>query len=231
MTKTHTISLLIQTWDDIISDDAFTQVPDSFFSKEAPEENHKEAVALFRHVFDTIGMSPNQVLNYFDKNMEKALKLSNVYRKLIFPEGLDPRTDYGYVAQLCYPEEIHEYDQKNIWIIQYLNILQQTTKHKKLNLNNFTDVSRYDHARILLSHYLINHPREEWEDCKKLYEFFADDEKIWEYLKDIKLDEVCKLLYDTPLSFLHESLSPEDRNEFVLMQVEFEKMKKEKGIH
>ena len=67
-----------------------------------------------------------------------------------------------------------------------------------------------------LNHYKCFHSLEE------AYAFFADRKKFYSFAKNVRLLDAIQLLYDCPIDLLHESLSPNSRDEFLYMYYRYQ---------
>jgi len=235
--KSDTTDAMIQEWERMLANNEEIRLSDVYFSY-SPEQNHNEACFLFRYVFENIlEWTPHDVMNYMSAEVVEKLGLTKAYSKLLWPSEVkngkkskifDPRSAYGYIAALCYPSAIKEYDIHNIWIMEYN---RELSGEKRASIKNFECEHGYDKARLLLNYWLMNHPDERFKDLESMYNFFASD-KANDYLKKIKLDKARECFFATPLEYFHESLTEDDENggqksEFLLQFTEFNKMKEQ----
>ena len=251
MAKSETTDILIQMWENSIRTNDMKPLPQKFFSYTA-EQNHEEACYLFRYVFEKIlDWSPYDALNYLNEEIVTKLNLRKAYNNFNWPEELNKgRSSYYYVTAMCYPDIIRDYDEHNLWIMEYNNLLskaeieknrkakkkqdngspvKKNAKPNRISPNAFTIDKGYDKARFLLNHYLINHPNEAFVDLETTYEKFADSTFANKFLSDIKLNGACHVFFGTPLEFFHQSLpndgDPEySRSDFLYNFTEFKNM-------
>ena len=234
--KSETTDALIQEWERMLAANEPIKIPDVYFSY-SDEQNHEEACCLFRYVFENIlDWSPHDAMNYLSAEIVEKLGLSKAYSKLIWPSEIksgrsvkvfDARSTYGYVAALCYPSVIREFDMHNLWIMEYN---RELSGEKRATIKNFEGENGYDKARLLLNYWLINHPEERFTDLETMYAFFASDEAV-AFLKNIKLWNPCEIFFSSPLEYFHESLTedegdPSAKSEFLLQFTEFNMMKR-----
>lgn len=216
---------LIQNWTEGFSSNtdeekAFNVSPQFFSYSE--EQNNEDALGLFHYVFEeALGWSPYDVQNYSSKETIETLGLKSAYRALMWPYTydangnkvplIDGRSGYGYLAALLYPETIHTLDKEQLWIMSY-NAVLSGKKQRSFRVDDFLGNDGYDHARLLLSHYLINNPNEKFTCMDDLYKIFANKKEADKLLKKAKLNIVCKALFASPLDYLHASF-PDDGTE------------------
>lgn len=171
------------------------------------EGNHKRALNMIKWVIeDVMNWTPHEALNFIGKDFIDKMGLKTCYEKVIFPEFISKRSNYRYIVQLCYPDQIAEYDKKRLWIMEYNNAL---SVEKTLTKGSFTEHDARDKARYMLNHYLKNHVGAYSTSKEKAYEFFAssDGEKL---IKTAKLGVAQNLLFDSALEFFHESVGCKD---------------------
>ncbi len=206
--KTDTTDLLIQTWEQGLRENSMKPLSPVFFSY-SKEQNHEEACALFRYVFEKIlGWSPYDVINYLNYDIIDKLNLKKAFSNLSYPpEYKDRRCACFYVGVLCYPEIIRDFRKTNVWIMEYNNILHKGRGYYV----TFEKDTGYDKARFLLNYYLVNNPDPRFTDLETAYAFFASSDAE-PFLKSIKLWSPCEQFFMSPLEYFHMSL-PDDTDE------------------
>lgn len=219
----HSISYpqLIQNWTDgFASNKPFTLSPQFFSYSE--EQNHEDAAGLMRYVFEeVIGWSPYDVQNHCNKDVIDRLGLRPAYRALMWPATydangkrvplVDSRSGYGYVAALLYPNVIHTLGKQKLWIMEY-NAMMSGRGQRAFRVDDFLGNDGYDHARLLLNHYLINHPDDRFKNIEDVYRVFANKKDADKILKKAKLLIISQALFKSPLEYLHAAL-PDDGTE------------------
>lgn len=209
---------LIQNWTEGFASNKPFTLSAQFFSY-TEEQNHEDAVGLMRHVFEEVlGWSPYDVQNHCTKEVIDVLGLRSAYRALMWPYTYDAngkkiplienRSGYGYVAALLYPEVIRTLGKKNIWIMDY-NALLSGRGQRAFRVDDFLGNDGIDHARLLLNHYLVNHPDERYKTMDDVYKVFGNKKDAEKILKKAKLLTVSQALFSSPLEYLHMSL-PDD---------------------
>lgn len=212
---------LIQNWTEgFASNKPFTLSPQFFSYSE--EQNHEDAAGLMRYVFEEVlGWTPYDVQNHCSKDVIDILGLRPAYRALMWPATydsngkriplIDSRSGYGYVAALLYPNVIRTLGKQNLWIMEY-NAMASGRGQRMFRVDDFLGNDGYDHARLLLNHYLINNPDERFESIEDVYHIFANQKTANRMLKKAKLLIIQQALFKSPLEYLHASL-PDDGTE------------------
>lgn len=217
-----TFPQLRETWiEGFASNKPFTISP-VFFSY-SPEQNHEDASGLMRYVFeDVLDWSPYDVQNHCTKEVIDLLGLRPAYRALLWPctyddQGnavplIDSRSGYGYVASLLYPDVIHTLGKKSLWVMEYNTILSGKKRSKGFRVDDFLGTDGFNHARLLLNHYLVNNPDSRFTCIDDVYATFADKEESEKILEEARLSNIGHVLFHNNLDFLHASL-PDDGSE------------------
>lgn len=221
---------LIKNWEQKVRDNDNTNLSDAYFSFDA-ETNKRIAVSLFRHVFENVlGWTPEDVRNNLSYEIIRSMKLVKPYRCVAksFPKGIEERTGTWYLAKICYPDAIKDCEVEDIWKMQYMRV--RNAKKGRYLTDFFTDAEGRLKARVCMQYELVNHVR--FASQEEMYDFFADTEKSMELIKEAKLKTPMEIHYANPLEYMHDSLAPEDRSEFLLMFKRFEQLDEEyKRMH
>ena len=222
--KSDTTDTLISTWFNTIENNTKKPLSPIFFSYTV-QQNHEEACYLFRYFFEKVmDWSPWDALNYLNKDVVDTFNLRKAYSNFNWPKELkDGRFAYPYVAHMCYPDVVKDFDRTRLWIMEYNQIL--SGGQRKATDMFDADNDGFDKSRILLNYYMGHHPNEKFKSLEDMYQFFADDEKAKKFLKKIKLIEPCENYFDTALEYFHQSLplneGESSRNELLYMYSEF----------
>lgn len=219
----ETTKALILEWESRMRNNDKKGLPNAFFSYDAVQ-NEKEAIALFRYVFEKVmHWTPEQVRNTISLEIIEKLRLKKAYKRIIFPRELSPRGDCFYLAKKCYPDQIHGYDQEDIWRMEYLKVLD--SPYGKFPKNYFSESVGELRAKVFLMYQLET--RSKFKNQEEMYMFFADTKKATTFLESVKLKTPLDLLYLSPLEYLHESLPTSQKNEFLFQYAEFFQMDKD----
>ena len=174
------------------------------------EVNMKMALDVFRYAFEQfLRWTPLEVRDYINMDILDKLKLTFFLRYIQFPVELDPGRDLFYLAWLMYPQTIHM-SETDLILNVYKGVLDRSLK--KYPKEFFTGNSGYVRAMVCLKYALEN--GRQFENLEELYAYYASPD-VWKFLKEAKLDAVCKDLFRTPVEYLHECLSDAQRDEFL----------------
>lgn len=229
MAKSKTTDLMLSEYRKFWqNDDGTNKVtpPSKIFFSYPEKQNHEEACYLFRFFFeDGMHWTPEEAMNYLNKEIVDEMRLNTAYNKLIFPKDLvDKRSNYWYVAVLCYPSYFKGFTEQNQWIMEY-NQIRST--NNKLSKKIFTGIDGRKKAALFLNTYYLSAEgiRAEFTDLEAMYLYFASD-KGKKYIQSAKLEAPLKLFFMSPLDYFHESLPNDNlsevkRSEFLYLYADF----------
>ena len=170
---------------------------------------------------DVLDWTPNDVQNHCSKEVIDLLGLRPAYRALMWPSTydasgkrvplVDSRSGYGYVAALLYPNVIRTLGKQKLWIMEY-NAMMSGRGQRAFRVDDFLGNDGYDHARLLLNHYLVNNPDERFENIEDVYKVFSNRKDAEKILRKAKLLIIQQALFKSPLEYLHAAL-PDDGTE------------------
>lgn len=219
------VKSLIVNWEQKVRDNENTNLADAYFSFD-DETNKRIAVELFKHVFENVlNWTPEDVRNNLVYEMIQKMKLTKPYRCIAksFPKGIEARSGTWYLAKACYPDQIKDCELEDIWKMQYMRV--RNAKKGRYLTDFFTDADGRLKARICMQYELVNNVR--FKDQEEMYDYFADTEKSMELIEAAKLKTPMNIHYENPLEYMHDSLAPDQRSEFLLMFKRFEQLDKE----
>ena len=127
--------------------------------------------------------------------------------KVAFPPELDRQKDLAYLAHVAFPKSVPS--PKREWILAvYHRVLSgELEKYPK----NFFLAQESDlYLAVCMQDALNRLPVSRTAD---LYDYFADEEKGWSFLKKACLYTPAHNFYDYPIDVLHASLEPDQRSE------------------
>lgn len=186
-----------------------------------PSRNHEIALRVIKYAVEIfLHWTPEEVKNYLNKDVIEDMKLKRVMSYISFPPGLDPNKDYWYIAHMLYPDEL-PFSMEDVTLFVYKRLLRgiesgKSVKIPKFMFDNHDGRQRAQLCfRYLLSHYI---PFKTPEDA---YAFFASSRGEQE-LNKYGLTLVWKNIFGSPVSFLHNSLPQEKRNDFLYHYYEFQ---------
>ena len=175
-------------------------------------------------------LEPGEAVNILTMDMLEKLKLKRMIDDYVsFPGGLNEDGEkIRYLLSLAYPK-MGLFSQKKWARGVYENILEAKHQGKKLSYpKKFFSGNLGMYNAMLCLDYMISIVFD--KTIPELYEAFADTARITSLLKKYGLWTACMLLYEKdPLSFLHFSLSDDDKDWFLfkyyIFQRDFDKIK------
>lgn len=188
----------------------------AFFDSNNEEKSQKNAIIVLRYVFeDFLHWTPKDIENCISPEIITLMKLDSVIKHITFPGELNPRTDLWYIAHLLYPNII-KFNSKEKTIMIYQNILDKKLyRYPKTFWDGPEGIIRAKACfRYMLQNIMSFHNIEE------LYAFFANSTG-YKAMKTYHLIIPQEMMYDTPLDYLHDSLSQNQRNEFLYHYYKF----------
>lgn len=191
------------------------------------QANCETAINILRYIFDNIlRWTPEEVANRASHKMIQDLHLTIPYNKLIFPNGLSKKRDYFYMAHLLYPDKIHSFSKRNLVIYIYKQILN---KEAQTPTDYFLDADGYYKASVCLQYALTQSA--EFIDTADMYKKFNDPKFAGKYLKEKKLDKVCRDLFNNnPLDYLEYSIPAGQADSLTFFLLKFNNLAKQEGI-
>ena len=172
------------------------------------EMSEDQAADLLHYVFyDLLGWSGPMTCERISIPLLHMLKLESIAKKVAFPPELDRQKDLAYLAHVAFPKSVPS--PKREWILAvYHRVLSgELEKYPK----NFFLAQESDLYLAVCMQDALNHlPVSRTAD---LYDYFADEEKGWSFLKKACLYTPAHNFYDYPIDVLHASLEPDQRSE------------------
>lgn len=206
--------VLIAEYEQMLLNDS-KSFPSEFF-KYTPEVNMSQALTVIRYVLEKyLRWDPIKIRDLLSYPILEKLKLMPFMQYIIFPVELDPHTDLFYIAWLLYPATVH-ISQKDLILNVYKKLLDGSlAKYPK----EFYTGTIGELRAILCLRYVLEHEYE-FESIEDMYSYFASN-KINNALKKYKLEIICRDLFGTPVEFLHEALSDNQKDEFLFQYNRF----------
>ena len=171
---------------------------------------NRVALAVFRHVIeDILQWSPDVAFANMSMQLIKDLKLNNEWNNLDLPREIRQFSTAKYVVAMLYPRKFMPlFSTESLAIQVYRSCLEQ--RKGIFPKNYFLDENGRLKAQVCLRYMLNNYAV--YNSIEKIYEEFANTEVVKKLLKNYGLDLPARTLYDTPLDYLHESLSMQQRS-------------------
>lgn len=195
----------------------------AFFSYNE-ENNHKLALGLFRHVIEKhLRWKPEDIATNLNLSIIEEYDLLTVYRYVIFPDELSKKKDFFYIGHLLYPDII-SYDMRTFVIDTYRAMLNDAIKYNK---SFFTGEEGELRACLCLQYILIEHTK--FSSIEEIY-FYFSSKKAMAFLRKYHLSAICRLFFDSPLDYVHNSIPPKQRNELYYQFYRFDTAIKAKKL-
>jgi hypothetical protein len=204
---------------------------DGSHNENANAINRDRALALFRYVFEEIlNWTPEDAANNFNAKICSELDLNKPLTQLApyFNEvGCTIQSDYFYVAKLCYPDRLHSFGKVQTVLGTYKAILEKPNVHFSSVFFSEGDVELK--AAICLM-YVLSH-KTRFKDVWSMYQYFADDTTAKAFISQYRLQTPLKKIFLSPLHYLHQSLSSEQRDPLYYDLLSANKLLEEHGIN
>lgn len=180
----------------------------SFFSNNT-RHNEALAIGVLKHAIEYyLKWTPEVTVKFLNEEIIDLMKLKQVMNYIKFPKELDPKKDYFYVAHLMYPDII-PYNVKDIVIKGYKRILKG--EKCKFMKNYMSGIGGYINAEICFQYMLEQYLQ--FSSIEEMYNYFSSPEGI-KTLRQYRLLGICTDMYESPLEFLHQSLTNEQKDDF-----------------
>lgn len=217
---------LYQEYDDIVigKRPAFS---DRFFSGEGnPKTNMENAIFVIRYALTKyLRWNADAMAANLNKEVMTRMHLQPLMKYVEYPLEYDKENDWFYLVSLIFKDKRIGLRQKTIHTYECV-LSGELAKYPR---DYFVGSDGVVKAAICLQ-YLLNE-KTSYETINDLYYAFASDEG-YELLRDNKLLNACKEIFETPVEFLHFSLPPDMRDEFLRQYYSFKyvrEMLNEKG--
>lgn len=207
-----------------------TKVSVNYF-RHADTRNEELALFMFHYAFENIlHWDPVDVVNGASKDLINVLRLVLPYSSVKFPRELKSNKDYFYLAQKLYPH-LQTYDIRHLVELTYKNVIGK--KEGKFPKEYFVEKEGDIRACICLQ-YVLQHYFS-FRDSKEMYDTFADEKQANALLSEYKLLKACRMLYKTPLDYLHATVPNRQKDNLYYAQLKLkhnlETIKKTKSLH
>ena len=221
-------SLIIIEYERILKDPTKVGVYPYNFKDMSTEAQQKQAVEIIGYAITYImHYSPSDALKFMSFDLLKRLKLSSLLKYIKIPTGLKEKDQIMFILSLCFPQTIHFDPKVNIKDIYEKVIASKDGKDKNNKYTYpkgfFGNFDSKFNAAICLQFMIMRYLHV--PDINSLYELFNDREKALKILASHYLQKPAKKLYnDDTLKYLHESLTPEERSDFLYFNCLYKKM-------
>lgn len=205
------IKLIIEYENTLLTPGA--KMPNKYFSIKSTGYDSKSNITdILRYVIEVLlKWTPEEASLYLNDEIVKHYKLEPVLNNIDVPVGLGSQK-YAYILSKLYPASCH-FNLKKSYIEIYKNILSNAKTPKHF----FTGKDAKERACICLQYYIQHYMI--ITSIPDLYKTFGD-KNIYSKLKECKLHK-CLSLYNNPVEFLNDSLSIDQRDEFLFRYYNF----------
>ena len=188
----------------------------SFFNYDNKSINQKNALIIIRYALeDFLHWTPKDIEQNLNMEIMRAMKIDTLLKHIEIPHELNMERDLFYIAHLLYPDQC-PYNPKAQTIKVYHDVLSR--KLYRYPKSFFEDIGGIERAKLclinMIQNYIFPHNVEE------LYQLFSED-TIGKTLKKYCLLDACNMIFESPLDFLHESLSMDQKNDFCYQYYKF----------
>jgi hypothetical protein len=178
-------------------------------------EKKKHAVEILRYAFVTLlKWTPEICVKAINKEILETMKLTNLFRYLQMPEEYNGEIDPRFFANLIFPDKV-SFDRDQLVINIYKDVLSErlvecggVVRKKGYPKKFFQDENGYQRATICMNYALKS---DQFKDLEDVYSRLSDPSR--KFIKDHKLS-LAECNFETPIDFLHESLSEEQQDDF-----------------
>lgn len=193
---------------------------DPYNFKSMSEDAQQElAVEIIRYGLTYImHYSAYDALKYTTPEVLKRLKLQSLLKYIKTPTGLNEKDKMKYLIHLCFPKEIPFDLKRNIKDI-YEKVMASKKSDNPEEKYTYPKgfFGNYDakfNAAICLQFMIMRYLHV--KDINSLYELFNNKSAALKVLTEHNLQKPVKKLYnDDTLTYLHDSLTPEERSDFL----------------
>ncbi len=181
-------------------------------------ENQVEVGNIWRYaITKLLGWTPEQALKNLNNEIVDSLMLNKTFVGLGFDREHSFISDYRFILQHAFPDEIR-YDMYTETIAEYeriakLGIWKNDKNNYKFPKSFFVDENGADRAKILFRYALDTYMGD--YTIEEKYKFFADRIKATKWINSRKLGKPYRVMYSTPLDFLHDALPFKDKDMFL----------------
>lgn len=176
----------------------------------SPEDKERATRVIYRYAFEHIlEWTPQEAEEHLTLAIVKSLKLDSLYKYIRFPPDIDPLKDLDYLVCFAYPSR--QYDAKKQILRVYRRIM--SGEDERFPKKIFDGPRGKEKGAVLLNEYIANNIVV--FSMEDLYEQFADMATMNNKFRAAKIYAAARKLYPTPLDFLHNALSEEERDDFL----------------
>ena len=165
--------------------------------------------------------TPVQVRECLTPEIVKRMKLEGLINRVPCPPELNPQTELYYVAWWLYPET-RNVSAPELMVKVYDDVL--SGRISKFPKGYFDGILGAIHAKAILLLMIKRYMT--FDSLESMYAFFANEREARSILNRYRLSVPLRELYDTPLDYLHDSLSGAQKSSEL-----YQKYSQKKGGH
>lgn len=186
----------------------------TYFSKAVEKQAQTNCLVVFKYFIEGImKWTPEEAILYLNDKLARRFKLFDLFKYIAIPDSFH-NEKYMYILSLLYPKAF-KFDDRQITLKIYKDIINKNIKIPK---NFFYGIKGRERACLCLS-YVIN-SYFYVTSIEGLYKQFASPD-IGAVLKKYSLFECYKQHFNSPLQFLHYSLSEAQQDIFLFNYYQF----------
>lgn len=179
---------------------------------------------MLRYIFPYyLKWTPEQVRDCLTPAVIRAMKLEPLINRIPAPPEINRETELYFVAWYLYPQT-RNVSRSELIIKVYMDVVEE--RISKFPKNYFDGNDGYVRARLLLL--VMIREFLAFESVEEMYAFFGSDEGR-KAISKYKLTVPLRELYSSPLDYLHDSLTEEQRDDRLYQKYK-QKVKPKEGI-
>ena len=177
--------------------------------------NKKNAIDIYKYAFEVLlGWKPEDVATAINIHIINSMHLKGLFKYLDIPVEYNNHVDPKYFAALLYPER-YQFNREKLDLDIYKSVLKgrMSSYPKKF----FQGEDGRIRACICMSYALRNNMH--FRNIQEIYATFSEKKG----LKLIKENKLTLALdgFETPVDFIHDSLSPSQKDDFFYYYYKF----------
>lgn len=185
--------------------------PSGYFTEKNADHKRKNevsAIAVIKYAIENLlGWTPEQMQRNLNYGIICKLRLRHFLDYIDFQPEVNVDKDFDAIAAKIYPDRIR-IDERALVIKTFERAL--SGEISKLPKAFFEDKSGRDRAIICLN-YVISQ-KCVFNDIQDVYAFFVSPQGK-RFIQHNRLSSAQRLLWESPLDYIHDSLNEADRNE------------------
>lgn len=204
---------LIYEYERILTDSNKVTMDTYHFKDLSNDAQEKTAVVIIQYAILYIcHWTPAEALRNLNEDVLARLKLKGLMKYIQIPTGLDEKERITYVLHLCFPDKIKFNQRKKVELF-YENILDTKGAGAVFPKRFFTNYDANFNAAICLQYFIKRYVKVDSID--ELYFIFNTTEMKKKLVRYRLSKPLNKIYGGNTLDYLHNSLTPKERNNFL----------------